>query len=57
MKTLEKISSSAFAFIGLCELVAALSGATHQYVLAGLCAVLALMMWPGEDSNQTIKNH
>jgi hypothetical protein len=53
MKTLDKVTACVFAAIGLMVFIAAVvAGAPHQFALAGLCAVLALMMWPWNENNK-----
>jgi len=54
MKTM-KIFSIIFTALGMLALIGAISGATHQYVLAGICALLALMMYPDNKDLKELK--
>lgn len=46
MKIFDKIFAYVFAAMSVGALIAGITGARHQFVMAGLCAFLALMMWP-----------
>jgi hypothetical protein len=55
MKPFGKIFAGIFAAMGLLALVGGMCGATHQFVLAGICTFLALMMWPEKQDQVSHK--
>jgi hypothetical protein len=53
MKTLDKVTACVLAAIGLEVFIAAIvADARHQFALAGICAVVALMMWPWNEPGE-----
>ena len=44
-KFIRKVQIIIFAALGAFALIAAVFGATHQYVIAGICAFVTLIMY------------
>ncbi len=58
MKTLGKTFAYIFMALALVSFVAGLCSAPHQFALTGICAVMAWVMYPQNNRNQSkINNH
>ena len=51
MKIINRTLAIVFSLIGVVSLVAGLFGAWHQFVLAGICALMATVLWMADDSD------
>ena len=52
MRTINMIFTWIFAALGTFALVAVIAGATHQLAIAGICALMSLMMWNADREDK-----
>jgi hypothetical protein len=52
MKTFDKVFSIIFMALAVMTFVTGLFNAPHQFVLASLCALAALIMYPEKSDNE-----